>query len=67
MATCTVCGSPVVGHPDDDLCCAWCDQANFAAVLAFRPARSFLQVARGDAGGRRDGIRAIGALREEAP
>ena len=36
--TCTVCRTPVIGHPDDNVCCSWCESANFRGdLLRFPP------------------------------
>lgn len=38
-ATCTVCNEQVYGSADDDVCCSWCEQANFAGDLLRHPPR----------------------------
>jgi hypothetical protein len=37
--TCTLCGDTLPGWPDDDRCCQWCEQANFAGDPLRHPPR----------------------------
>ena len=36
-AKCTICGMSLIGHPDDDVACAACEQANLAGDLLRYP------------------------------
>ena len=38
MTICTVCGEPMQGYPDDDVCCVWCER-NFAGDPLRHPPR----------------------------
>jgi hypothetical protein len=36
-SSCTVCGTQLMGHPDDDVTCSTCEQNNFAGDLLRHP------------------------------
>lgn len=55
--TCTVCGCPLVGSPDDDACCEDCATVNFPPRT--EPPIPWWQAARLTLAPRRDAIRAM--------
>jgi hypothetical protein len=65
MAPCTVCGLPVDGHPDTDVCCQDCERLNLAGDPLRMPRRRdahplpWWQQERLPLAPRRDGLRAL--------
>ena len=60
---CTICGTPMIGSPDDDRCCLACDEINFPPPQDIP--LPWWQAARLALAERRDGIRAL--LPQETP
>ena len=64
LTQCTICGIPLLGSPDDDVCCAACDAINFPPPDA-KPL-PWWEAVRGTLAPCRDGMRAL-LPQEETP
>ena len=62
-STCTICGIPMIGSPDDDVCCLACDAINFP--LPDEKPLPWWEAVRGTLAPGRDGVRAF--LPQETP